>query len=102
MSKVIKKSAKSVPDDKKDSLIEELIKVMETLGLDVRIEKGTFRGGYCLLREQKLFLMNKNLEQDKKISLLARNIAKLGTEGIYLRPNIRELIEKEDPEKKLL
>ncbi len=102
MSRVIKKVSKSLPDEKKESLIGELIEVMEKLGLNVRVERGTFKGGFCLLRERKLFLLNKNLEQDKKINLLLKNIAKIGTEGIFLKPNIRDLIEKEIPEKKLI
>lgn len=100
MPKVIKKAAKISPDQKKDELIVELIQVINELGLTVRTEKGTFKGGFCLLREQKLFLLNKNLEQDKKIIILSRQISSMDIEGIYLKPNIRELIEKND-EKKL-
>ncbi len=95
MTKIIKKNAKIPFDEKKDDLIEELIEILGKLGFSVRIEKGTFKGGFCLLREQKLFLLNKNIEQDKKISILARNIAGIGVEGIYLKPNIRELVDKE-------
>lgn len=100
MSKIIKKVAKTGADEKKDALINELIEIVNKLGLTVRTEKGIFKGGFCLLREQKLFLINKNLEQDKKISILAKQISRMDAEGIYLKPSIRELIEKED-EKKL-
>ena len=85
MAKIIKKKAKPVNDSKKDTLIDELI-------------EGIFKGGFCLLREQKLFLLNKNLDQDKKISILVKNIAGIGIEGIFLKPNIRELVEKETGE----
>lgn len=101
MSRVIKKAPKPVIDEKKDDIINELIEIINNLGLNVRTEKGMFKGGFCLLREQKLFLLNKNLEQDKKINVLAKCIAEIGVEGIYIKPNIRDLIEKED-EKKLL
>ena len=101
MSKLIKKVSKPVNDDKKEALIDELIEVLDKLGFSVRIEKGIFKGGFCLLREQKLFLLNKNLEQDKKISILVKNIAGIGVEGIYLKPNIRELLDKESEVEKL-
>jgi len=101
LSRVIKKAPKPVIDEKKDDIINELIEIINNLGLNVRTEKGMFKGGFCLLREQKLFLLNKNLEQDKKINVLAKCIAEIGVEGIYIKPNIRDLIEKED-EKKLL
>lgn len=95
MASVIKKADKKNLDDKKEELIDGLKNVYENLGYEVRIEKGLFKGGFCLLREKKLFLLNKNLDQDKKISYLAKNLSLIGTEGIFLKPNIRELIEKE-------
>lgn len=101
MSKLIKKTPKPVTDEKKDLLIDELTGIMNNLGLSVRTEKGIFKGGFCLLREQKLFLLNKNLEQDKKINILVKSIAAIGVEGIYLKPNIRELVDKESASEKL-
>ncbi|MDQ3194555.1 MAG: hypothetical protein M3P82_06105 [Bacteroidota bacterium] len=101
MSKLIKKTPKPVTDEKKDLLIDELTGIMSNLGLSVRTEKGIFKGGFCLLREQKLFLLNKNLEQDKKINILVKSIAAIGVEGIYLKPNIRDLVDKESSSEKL-
>lgn len=102
MAKLIQKSVKPTYNDKKESLILELIEVMESLGFSVRIEKGGFKGGFCLLHEKKIFLMNKNLEQDRKINILVKQIAESGTDDIYLKPNIRELIDKETGNEKLL
>lgn len=94
MARLIK-TTKIIHDEKKDVLIKELIEVLDKLGFSVRIEKGTFKGGFCLLKEEKIFLINKNLDQDKTISILVKNIAEIGVEGIYLKPNIRELVDKE-------
>lgn len=102
MSKIIKKNVKPVFNEKKDALIDELIEVLDKLGFSVRIEKGVFKGGFCLLRDQKLFLLNKNLEQDKKINILVKNISSIGVEGIFLKPMIRELVEKESGTDKLI
>ncbi len=95
MARVIKKNAKPKTDEKKEALIDDLVEVIGKLGFEVRMERGTFKGGFCLLREQKIFLLNKNLEQDKVIGILARNISGMGVEGIYLKPNVRELVDKE-------
>lgn len=91
---IIKKAIVKKPDEKKDKLIDELTDVFKEIGYSVRIEKGMFKGGFCLLREEKTFLLNRNLEQDRKISILAKNISELGTEGMFLKPNIRELVDK--------
>lgn len=102
MAKLIKKSSKPVYDDKKELLIQELIEVLEKLDFTVRVEKGIFKGGFCLLREQKVFLLNKNLEQEKKISILVKNIAESDSDNIFLKPNIRELVDREKGNEKLL
>lgn len=59
----------------------------------VRVEKGRFKGGFCLLREDRLFLINKDLEQDKIINILARNLASMGIDKVFMKPNLRELVE---------
>jgi len=90
---LIKKSPVKKTDEKKDVTINELIELLNNMGYRVRIEKGTFKGGFCLLREEKIFLLKKDLEQDKKINVLAKNIADIGVENIFVKPNLRELIE---------
>lgn len=102
MSKVIKKVSKPVTDTKKDEIIRDLSEIMEKIGFKVRIEKGIFKGGYCLLREEKIILINKNLEQDKKISILLKNIPLSEIENIFIKPGIRELIYKETDGKMIL
>lgn len=95
---LIKKQPVKKTDEKKDVTINELIELLNNMGYRVRIEKGTFKGGFCLLREEKIFLLKKDLEQDKKISILASNIAEIGVEDIFIKPNIRELIENASAE----
>ena len=95
MSKVIKKAIVKPVDEKQELIIDELIEVFKNIGYDVRIEKGSFKGGFCLLREQKLFLLNKNIEPSKKIGFLAKNLSELGIEDIFVKPELREIIERE-------
>jgi hypothetical protein len=101
MSKVIKKAKEIVVSENQEIVIAELLDIYKQIGYTVRIEKGFFKGGFCLLREQKLFLLNKNIEPLKKINFLAKNLAEIGVEGIYMKPNIRELIDKESQQKLL-
>lgn len=101
MSKVIKKAKDVQINESQEIVINELLDVYNQIGFTVRIEKGLFKGGFCLLREQKLFLLNKNIEPQKKISFLAKNLSEIGVDGIYLKPNIRELIDKESQQKLL-
>jgi hypothetical protein len=95
LSKVIKKVVKKPVDEKQELIISELIEVYKEIGYEVRVEKGFFKGGFCLLKEQKLFLLNKNVEPLKKINFLAKNLADLEIDNIFLKPEIRETIERE-------
>lgn len=101
MSRVIKKAKDVHVNENQEIVINELLDIFNQIGYTVRIEKGFFKGGFCLLREQKLFLLNKHIEPQKKINFLAKNLAAIGVEGIYLKPNIRELIDKESQQKLL-
>lgn len=93
MGRVIRKPREKRIDEKKEQLIKELIALYEQLGFTARIEKGFFKDGFCLLRNQKILLLNKNLEQDKKIKFLIQNLTELPIDNIFIKPGLRELIE---------
>jgi hypothetical protein len=76
-------------------LIGDLEAVGRQLGLDLRYEKGDFEGGYCVLKKQKVLVVNKRLSDARKASSLAQALAEYGIETTYIKPNIREYIEDE-------
>ena len=95
MARVIRKQHQKPLDEKKELLIQELIELINQTGYEVRIEKGSFKGGFCLLRESKVLLINKNLEQDKKINFILKNLSEIGTDEIFIKPNIREMLDNQ-------
>jgi len=97
LARVIRKQPHKAIDEKKENLINELLEIFNDLGYKIRIEKGNFKGGFCLLREEKTLLLNKNLEQDKKISFLLITLSEIGVDDIYIKPHIREMIENQLP-----
>ena len=78
---------------------EQLLKELEALasnsGIAVRYEKGDFEGGYCILRSERLILVNKKMNAPRKASILAQGLAEIGIDEIYLKPVVREFIEDE-------
>jgi murein endopeptidase len=80
---------------KHEDLIQELHDVARQLGVTVRYEKGDFEGGYCILKDEKLLLVNKRLLPNRKASVLALAIRELGLENIFLKPAVRQFIEDE-------
>ena len=67
----------------------------EKLGIRILQERGDFNGGYCLLEEEQIIVVNKLKPLAQRIRALAQAFARLDTSQIYLKPAIREMIETE-------
>jgi hypothetical protein len=78
---------------------EQMAKELESLaansGISIRYEKGDFEGGYCVLKAERLIMVNKKLAPPKKASILAQGLAEIGIDEVYLKPAVREFIEDE-------
>jgi hypothetical protein len=80
---------------KNEQLIEEFHALAEQLGITIRYDKGDFEGGYCVLKEQKLLLINRKLMAARKATVLAAALQEIGLENVFLKPAVREFIEDE-------
>ncbi len=77
------------------TLIPELEELAVQLGLKVRDEKGDFEGGYCILKEERMLVINKKLPTPRRASVLAHALAEYGLENVFVKPSLREYIEDE-------
>jgi len=77
-----------------EEIFQELKSVADQLGASVRFEKGDFKGGYCLLHEKKVIVINKMTNLQRKVMILSTALKELGVDRIYLSPRIREVIEE--------
>lgn len=77
-----------------EEIIQDLKSIASQLGATVRFEKGDFKGGYCLLKESKVIVINKNANLQRKAMILSVALKELGVDEIYLNPKLRELIEE--------
>jgi len=80
---------------KHEDLIEELQNVATQLNVTIRYERGDFEGGYCILRDQRLLLVNRRLMPSRKASVLATALREIGLDDVYLKPALRAYIEDE-------
>ncbi|HZY10627.1 MAG TPA: hypothetical protein VFF29_05685 [Bacteroidota bacterium] len=76
-------------------LLNELEELTQHLGVQLRYEKGDFEGGYCILKDQKILLINKRFHDAKKASTLAQALNDFGIDNIYIKPILRQFIEDE-------
>lgn len=80
---------------KHEQIIMELEDVARQLGVTVRYEKGDFEGGFCILKDNKILLINKKLAPNRKAAVLAVAMQEIGLENVFLKPALREYIEDE-------
>lgn len=76
-------------------ILSTLENIVSQLGLHLRYEKGDFQGGICRIGNQMLLIVNKRLQDEQKIAIIARELGQLDLSGIFMVPAIRELLEAE-------
>lgn len=80
---------------KHEQLMLDLQDLAQQLGVRVRYEKGDFEGGYCILKEERVLLVNKRLMPNRKSAVLATALHEIGLENVFVKPVLREYIEDE-------
>lgn len=78
-----------------EQILAELEELAVNCGIAVRYEKGDFDGGFCVLKAERLIVVNKRLPTGKRASVLAQGLAEVGIDELYLKPAVREYIEDE-------
>jgi len=75
-------------------LINDLKEIANKLGVVVRFEKGDFKGGYCVVKDKKIIIINKFASTQRKAAILTTALKELGIEDLYINPKLREIIEE--------
>jgi hypothetical protein len=76
-------------------IVSDLEELTRQLGVQLRYEKGDFEGGYCILKEQKMMVVNKRLHDARKATSIAQALGEFGLENMYVKPTLRGFIEDE-------
>jgi hypothetical protein len=75
------------------TIIEELEDVAGRLGFEVRIEKGNFRGGQCIIGGEELIMLNKRHQPETRLVVLAEALRDAPLDTIYMKPAVRQVLE---------
>lgn len=78
-----------------EQILSELEELARNCGIAIRYEKGDFDGGFCVLKAERMIVVNKRLTTPRRTSVLAQGLAEVGIDEIYLKPAVREYIEDE-------
>ncbi len=82
-----------------EDMLNDLKSLATQMGAKVRFEKGDFKGGYCILKENKVIVLNKISNLQRKVITLAAALKELGLDDIYISPKLREFIDEMDETK---
>jgi hypothetical protein len=80
---------------KEDEILSGLEKLVESLGLQLRYEKGDFAGGYCVVKDQRMIIVNSALATAQRIKVLAGELAEMNLDQVFVLPALREVISVE-------
>lgn len=72
---------------------QKLQDILKTLGFTIRYEKGNFNGGYCVVMNRKLIIINKFHPLEGKINTLSEIIKDLEVDPDPLTPEQFKLVE---------
>jgi hypothetical protein len=78
-----------------EELFESLKSLASEMGLKLRFETGNFEGGYCLLREEKMLVINRRSTITRKTRTLALGLHEFGLDKVFIAPAVRAAIEDE-------
>ncbi|MDJ0986408.1 MAG: hypothetical protein QNJ26_12775 [Desulfobacterales bacterium] len=82
-----------------DQLYQELLDLAERMQVTVseqNLKTSGFKvkSGFCKVRGQNLFVMDKHKSLKEKIRILAAQLAAIPHDDLYIVPAVRELLEK--------
>lgn len=80
---------------KLQSILEELLSIASLLNYTVRREKGNFRSGDCLMKQDNYIILNSLVPLEVRISVLAKVISMHNVELLTIKPAVRLIIEQE-------
>ena len=79
---------------KEEDILQSLEELFRCQEVELRYEKGDFMGGFYRYKDKSQVVINKDLNMQQKINLLARELRlNLDLDTLYLVPALREVVE---------
>lgn len=78
---------------KPPALVNALEEAHRKLGVPIRRERGTFRGGRCTVDGENVMVLNKMHPAEAQMAILAESLHTLPHDQLYIRPAVRAALE---------
>jgi len=87
---------------KTERIVKELEDAARQLGVRVRREKGSFKGGFCVRNGEQILMLNRQHPPEIHVSVLAGALKDLPVDSVYLTPVVRQALEDAWEQKELI
>lgn len=77
-----------------DEILDEMKQVAEKLHVKVRHEFMPVLGGLCTIKGTQIIFLNTALDLWDQVDVMARALAQLPIEKIFMAPQVRQMIEQ--------
>lgn len=77
------------------AILDEMVSLAKTHGLTVRRETGSFRGGYCILHEKQMIIINRLIPAEHAVLILAKALSGLKLELSHASTAVVKIIAQE-------
>lgn len=78
---------------KVEHVVEDLKQVAGRLGFQVRMERGSFRGGRCTVSGEEVIVINRQHIPEIQLSILAESLRGSEIDNTYIKPAVRRALE---------
>jgi hypothetical protein len=78
---------------KTPAVVEALKEAATGVGITVRMERGSFRGGRCSVDGVDVIVLNKLHVPELQLTVLAESLSPAEIEGVFLKPAVRRALE---------
>lgn len=79
---------------KVEHVLDGLKALAAQLGIQVRVEKGSFRGGRCIVSGEEVIVLNRHHIPEMQISILAEGLKDEDVDQVYVKPALRRALEE--------
>ncbi len=78
---------------KNKDLLDEFHSLAEKLEIKIIKGKGDFLGGSCIIKKEKVIVINNSKPIEQRLNTLANCFTEYDLEGVFLIPALREYIK---------
>ncbi|MCC6476102.1 hypothetical protein IT157_03520 [bacterium] len=75
-------------------LVQLLEEALLKRGFKIRNEKGNFRGGRCVVEEERMVILNRRFGDEERAEYLGRALSREPLDELFLLPEVREYVER--------